>query len=56
MKYRVEIFLKNNWCKLSYHKNLIYAAANADSYSKSRKCNARIIYNGKIVYEVKYKK
>lgn len=51
MKYRVEFWSKkhNNWIILSRHTNQIYAEINAETTSKSRKCDARVIYNGDVV-------
>lgn len=53
--YRVEYWDKaeNNWIVLSRHLNRMNAEINAEVKSKSRKCAARVIYDGKIIYEVK---
>jgi hypothetical protein len=49
-KYIVEYFSENNWIRNSYHKNEDNAKINADVIEKSRKCPARVIHAGKIVY------
>lgn len=49
MKYKVEIFQDNNWCKWSTHKNMENAMFNAEVIHKSRKISVRVIYEGKII-------
>lgn len=49
MKYRVEIFQDNNWIKWSTHKNEENALFNAEVIHKSRKCDTRVIFDGKII-------
>lgn len=51
--YRVEIFEDNNWVVSSRHRNPENAEINADVAAKSRKVNTRVIYDGKIIYEVR---
>lgn len=54
LKPRVEILDHelNNWITTSTHKNEENAIINADVILKSRKCRARVIYKGNIVFEV----
>ena len=54
IKPRVEILDHelNNWITTSTHKNEENAIINADVILKSRKCRARVIYKGNIVFEV----
>ena len=54
LKPRVEILDHelNNWITTSTHKNEENAIINADVISKSRKCRARVIHKGNIVFEV----
>ena len=42
----------NNWITTSTHKNEENAIINADVILKSRKCRARVIYKGNIIFEV----
>lgn len=49
MKYRVELFINNNWVTKSWHKNEDFALINAENLSKERKCDARVVHNGTIV-------
>ncbi len=51
MNHKVEIFTNNEWHIFSWHRNLENAIINAEVISKSRKCPARIVYGGKIVWE-----
>jgi hypothetical protein len=50
--YIVEVFTNNQWNKHSFHKGQEYAEVNMDVASRSKRCPARIIYNGNIVAEV----
>lgn len=54
-KSRVEIFdvEANGWIKISWHKDADHAKINADVIAKSRKCRARVINKGVIVYQVR---
>lgn len=54
-KSRVELFVKNNWVRKSWHKNEEYAIINADMLSESRKCDARVICDGNVVHYKEYK-
>lgn len=53
LKPRLEIFdvEANNWIIISWHKHEMNAIINADVVAKSRKCRARVINKGSIVYE-----
>lgn len=53
MKYKVELFIKNNWIIHSWHKNEDFAIFNAENISKGRKCDARVVYKGDIVQQFK---
>jgi len=52
-KSRVEIFSleHNGWIINSRHKDEDHAKINADVIAKSRKCRARVITDGLIVYQ-----
>lgn len=50
--YKVELFLDNCWCHLSWHKNIENAEVAADVHSKSRFCEARVTNAEGIVYFV----
>jgi hypothetical protein len=56
MKYRVETFTENEWRRVSTHKNRMLAEANAETLAKSRKCHARVIYQGQIINEYRGRK
>jgi|GEM_PF-5813265 hypothetical protein len=47
---RVEIFTNNEWVINSWHKNLDHAIINAEVLYVSRKCDIRVINEGKIVW------
>ena len=47
---RVEIFTNNEWMINSWHKNLDIAIINAEVLYASRKCDIRVISDGKIVW------
>jgi hypothetical protein len=49
IKYRVEIFIRNNWAIHSWHKNEDFALINAETLHKSRKCDVRVINKGIII-------
>jgi hypothetical protein len=49
-KYRVEIFVDNEWRKWSTHKHEENAIFNAEVIAKSRGCDVRVIYRGDIVW------
>lgn len=48
-KYRVEIFINNNWVCKSWYKNEELANASAEKLYKNRKCDVRVVKNGQIV-------
>ena len=48
-KYRVEIFIDNNWRRWSTHKHEENARFNAESIHNSRKCDVRVIYQGTVI-------
>lgn len=54
LKSKLELFdvEQNNWIIKSWHKDTEHAIINADVISKSRKCRARVIYKGNIIFEV----
>lgn len=54
LKPRVEILDPdvNGWVRISSHKDEEHAKIVAEVLSKSRKCRARVIYKGNIVFEV----
>ena len=49
MKYKVELFINNNWITHSWHKNEDFALTNAENLSKGRKCDAMVIQKGTII-------
>jgi hypothetical protein len=53
--YRTEIWHQesNDWIILSRHRNEENAVINAEVTSKSRKCDARVIYNGNVIFSLK---
>ena len=50
MKYKVELFINNNWITHSWHKNEDFALINAENLSRGRKCDARVVFKGEVVY------
>jgi hypothetical protein len=57
-KYRTELWSvkENGWLLLDYFSRKEHAIANAETYSLSRKTDARVIHKGQIVFVVEYKK
>ena len=51
MKFKVELFINNNWVTHSWHKNEDFALINAENLSKSRKCYARVVLKGEIIQQ-----
>ena len=56
-KSRAEIFDNevNDFIIISWHKDSDIAVINANTISKSRKCQARVISEGKIIYTTEVK-
>jgi hypothetical protein len=57
-KYRTELWSvkENGWILLDYFSRKEHAIANAETYSLSRKTDARVIHKGIIIFTVEYKK
>jgi hypothetical protein len=49
MKYRVEIFQDNHWCRWSTHKSEENAMFRAETLYKSKNKSVRVIYKGMII-------
>jgi len=50
VKYRVELFVDNEWHRWSTHKHQENAIFNAEVISKSRGCDVRVIFRGQIIW------
>jgi hypothetical protein len=48
--YRVEAFENNVWRRMDEYASDEIAIANARSYSKSNKCDVRVIHKGEVRY------
>ncbi len=47
---RVDLFSNNEWIIMSWHKNVDNAIINAKVIYRSRKCDVRVISEGKVVW------
>jgi hypothetical protein len=47
---RVDLFSNNEWIIMSWHKNVDNAIINAEVIYRSRKCDVRVISEGKVVW------
>jgi hypothetical protein len=50
--YIVHLLIDNDWVVWSWHYNEDTALINVDVHTRSKGCSGRVIYNGKIIYEV----
>lgn len=48
--YRMEVFENNVWRRMEEHDDSETAIHNARSYSKSNKCDVRVIHQGEVKY------
>jgi len=49
-KYRIEAFEGNVWRRMKEYDDSEIAILNARSYSKSNKCDVRVIHQGEVKY------